>query len=90
MNSVNYFIDLEDCLVVYIFLDQVLQEVVWLGKGIVLVKMDIKFVFRLMIINLGDFDFLGFKFEGNYYIDKCLLMGCVIFCNLFEKFLIFL
>lgn len=52
--------------------------------------MDIKSAFRLMIINPGDFDLLGFKFEGNYYIDKCLPMGCAISCNLFEKISTFL
>ena len=43
-----------------------------------------------MIINPGHFDLLGFKFEGNYYIDKRLSIGCAISCNLFEKFLTFL
>lgn len=52
--------------------------------------MDIKSAFRLMIVIQGDFDLLGFKIEGNYYIDKCLPMGCVISCNLFEKFSTFL
>lgn len=90
MNSVNHFIDPEDCSVAYTSLDQVLQEVARLGKGTVLAKMDIKSAFRLMIINPGDFDLLGFKFEGNYYIDKCLPMGCAISCNLFEKISTFL
>lgn len=90
MNSVNHFIDPEDCSVAYTSLDQVLQEVARLGKGTVLAKMDIKSAFRLMIINPGDFDLLGFKFEGNYYIDKCLPMGCAISCNQFEKFSTFL
>ena len=43
-----------------------------------------------MIINPGDFDLLGFKFQGNYYIDKCLPMGCAISLKLFEKFSTFL
>lgn len=90
MNSVNHFIDPEDCSVAYTSLDQILQEVARLGKGTVLAKMDIKSAFRLMIINPGDVDLLGFKFEGNYYIDKCLPMGCAISCNLFEKISTFL
>ena len=43
-----------------------------------------------MIINIGDFELLGFKFEGNYYTDKCLPMGCAISYNLFQKFSTFL
>ena len=89
-NSVNHFIDPYDCSVAYTSLDQVLQEVARLGRGTHLAKMDIKSAFRLMIINPGDFDLLGFKFQGNYYIDKCLPMGCAISCNLFEKFSTFL
>ena len=52
--------------------------------------MDITSAFRLMIINPGDFDLLGFMFDGNYYIDKCLPMSCAISCSLFEKFSTFL
>ena len=52
--------------------------------------MDIKSAFRLMIINPGEFDPLGFKFEGNYYIDKCLPIGFAIPCHLFENFSTFL
>lgn len=56
------------------------------GKGTILAKMDLKSAIRLMILNPGDLNLLGFKFEGNYYIDKCLPIGCAIFCNLFENF----
>ena len=61
-----------------------------MGKGTLLAKMDIKSAFMLMIINPGDFDLLGFKFQGNYYIDKCLPMGCSKSYSLFEKFSAFL
>ena len=88
--SVNSFIDPEECTVVYTSLDEVLQEIAKMGKGTLLAKMDIKSAFRLMIINPGDFDLLGFKFQGNYYIDKCLPMGCSKSCSLFEKFSTFL
>ncbi|XP_021378273.1 uncharacterized protein LOC110466218 [Mizuhopecten yessoensis] len=61
-----------------------------LGKGTLLGKIDIKSAFRLLPIHPGDFDLLGFKFEDNYYIDKCLPMGCSASCNLFENFSTFL
>jgi hypothetical protein len=41
---------------------------------------------RLLIIHPSDFDLLGIYFEGYYYIDKCLPMGCAISCSLFKKF----
>ena len=29
-------------------------------------------------------------FDGKYYVDKCLPVGCSIYCALFEKFSTFL
>ena len=89
-NSVNDFIDPGECTVVYTSFDEVLQTLVEMGKKTQLAKMDIKSAFRLMIMNPGDFDLLGFKFQDEYYIDKCLPMGCAISCKLWEKFSTFL
>ncbi|XP_053372810.1 uncharacterized protein LOC128546374 [Mercenaria mercenaria] len=61
-----------------------------LGPGALLFKMDIKNAFRLLPIHPKDFDLLGFKFENNYYFDKCLPFGCSISCSTFEKFSTFL
>lgn len=49
-------------------------------------KTDIKSAFRLLPIYPGDFELLGFKFLGKYYIDKCLPMGAAISCSHFECF----
>lgn len=49
-------------------------------------KLDISQAFGLLIVNPADFDLLGIKFDGKFYIDKCLPMGCAISCSLFEKF----
>jgi hypothetical protein len=38
----------------------------------------------------GDFDLLGIKIGSNYYIDKCLPMGCSILCSTFEHFSTFI
>jgi hypothetical protein len=53
------------------------------GKGALIGKKDIKSAFRHLPIYPGDFDLLGFKIGSNYYIDKCLPMGCSI--NLLGK-----
>jgi len=55
------------------------------GKAAKIAKLDISQAFRLLIVNPADFDLLGIKFEGKFYIDKCLPMGCAIACSLFEK-----
>lgn len=54
-----------------------------------MVKMDILSVFRLLLVCFEDFCLLGFKFLNLYYVDKCLLMGCLILCLLFEMFFFF-
>ena len=53
-------------------------------------KMDIKSALRLLKCNPGDFDLLGITLEENYYIDKCMPMGCSIYCATFEQFSTFL
>jgi hypothetical protein len=38
----------------------------------------------------GAFDLIGITLKENYYIDKCMPMGCSISCATFEKFSTFL
>ena len=51
-----------------------------------LAKADIKDVFRLLPVAPACHNLLDFKFQGLYYFDKCLPMGCAASCNIFEKF----
>jgi voltage-gated potassium channel Kch len=60
------------------------------GKSALMAKMDIKSAFRLLKCNPGDFDLIGITLEENYYIDKCMPMGCSISCATFEQFSTFL
>lgn len=46
-------------------------------------------IINLLLIYPGDFDLLWFKFGDVYYIDKCLPMGCSIWCKVFEDFATF-
>ena len=89
-NSVNDFLDPQACSVKYTSFDKVVEMVAKQGVNAKLAKIDIKSAFRLLPIYPGDFDLLGFQFKGQYYIDKCLPMGCSISCSLFEKFATFL
>ncbi|CAG2192890.1 unnamed protein product [Mytilus edulis] len=47
---------------------------------------DVKAAFRLLPIAPHDFDLLGIKFQGEYYLNKMLPMGASISCALWEKF----
>ena len=53
-------------------------------------KEDIKSAFRLLPIHPDDFELLGVKFEGKYYIDKCLPMGVRCAPAYFETFSTFI
>ena len=60
------------------------------GRGAWLAKSDIKSAFRLLPVSPDDYELLGFSFEGSFYYDMCLPMGCSISWALFEKFSTFL
>lgn len=85
-NSVNDYIDPEDCTVHYASFDQVIEMVSSLGKGALLGVHDIKSAFRLLPVHRSDFDLLGICFDDKFYVDKCLPFGCSVSCSLFEKF----
>jgi len=89
-NSVNGYIDSDVCKVKYSSFDSVLSMIYKLGCRAKIGKIDISQAFRLLIVHPSDFDLLGIYFEGYYYIDKCLPMGCAISCSLFEKFSTFI
>jgi hypothetical protein len=51
-------------------------------------KMDVTSAFRLLPMNQGEFDLLGFKIGNLYFIEKCLPMGSSVSCSHFERFLV--
>lgn len=89
-SGVNDFIDEELCRVKYTLFDKVLHMISSLKKAAELGKIDIRQAFRLLIVNPADLDLLGIKFEGKYWVDNNLPMGCSISCFLFEKYSSFL
>ncbi|KAJ8297896.1 hypothetical protein KUTeg_024427 [Tegillarca granosa] len=70
--------------------DSALEMLATMGKGALAARLDIKSAFRLLPIHPSDFDLLGYKICGLYFVDKCLPFGCSISCSLFEKFSTFL
>ena len=56
------------------------------GVGSYLAKTDIKSALRILPVNPQDYHLLGIKWNGQYYFDKCMPMGCSSSCKTFETF----
>lgn len=74
----------------YTSFDKLVAIVRGCGQGVELVKCDIKSAFRLLPVHPADFELLGFSFDGFFYIDRALPMGCSISCSAFERLSTFL
>ncbi|XP_077773920.1 uncharacterized protein LOC144325210 [Podarcis muralis] len=88
--SVNDAIPPELCSVKYASLDHAIKMIRKFGRAALLAKCDIESAFRLLPIHPEDFWLLGFRFEGKFYFDKAMPMGCSIACAAFESFSTFL
>ena len=84
--SVNDAIPQEFCTVRYTSFDEAVRMVRQCGVGAEMAKCDVQAVFRLLPVNPLDFDLLGLYFQGAYYVDRALPMGCSISCSAFERF----
>ena len=85
-NSVNASIPEEFKSVSYQNLDHCLDIIMSLGKNTLIAKADLKDAFRIIPISPSSYHLLGFKWEGSYYFDRCLPMGCGSSCSIFESF----
>ena len=84
--SVNDSIDKSYASVKYASVGQAIQHILRLGQGAYMAKTDIKSAFRIIPVSPADYHLLGFKWQGKYYYDKCLPMGCSSSCAIFESF----
>ena len=82
--SVNDFIPQEFCSVHYAKVDDAIRFIKRLGRGCTLAKTDVRSAFRIIPIHPLDYHLLGMQWEGNYYVDRCLPMGCASSCKTFE------
>ena len=83
--SVNSHIDKASSTVEYETLDTCIGIINSIGKGCLISKADLKDAFRIIPIAPISYRMLGFKWQGNYYFDRCLPMGCSISCHVFES-----
>ena len=49
-------------------------------------RSDIQNAFKLIPIRQADHELQGFEWQGSFYYDKTLVMGCSISCRIFEAF----
>lgn len=89
-SSVNDYIDKKNSSVQYTSFDEAVYMVQELGRNCLLFKIDIRSAFRLLPLAVSEFDQLGFKFQGQYYIEKCMPFGCSASCKNWELFATFL
>ncbi len=89
-SSINDGIDREMCTVKYNSFDVAITHAVGAGKGALMAKTDIESAFRLLPVHPHDFELLGIKVNGQYYVDKALPMGASCSPAHFERFSTFL
>ena len=84
--SVNSGIPREFATVSYSTVADAVKHILHFGWGCFLAKTDILSAFRIIPVHPDDVHLLGFKWNGMYYFDKCLPMGCSSSCSIFEAF----
>ena len=82
--SVNNFIPQEFFSVHYAEVDDAIRFMKRLGRGCTPAKTDVWSAFRIIPIHPLDYHSLGMQWEGNYYVDHWLPMGCASCCKTFE------
>lgn len=88
--SVNEGLDPQLCAVWYTTFDTAIHKLQRLGEGALMAKSDIESAFRLLPVHPDDTRLLGFTFDGKFFMDLCMPMGCSIACTVFETFSRFL
>ena len=73
--SVNDGIPKDLCSLTYITVDSAIEQIMELGKGTLLAKIDIKSAFRLLPVHPADRHLLAMKWSKQLYIDTCLPFG---------------
>ena len=84
--SVNDGIAPEHLGVSYARIDDAVRLIKQCGRGCFLAKNDIESAFRIIPIHPGDYCLLGMCWEGQFYYDRCMPMGCSSSCKTFETF----
>ena len=73
--SVNDGINRSMCSLTYMKVEEVVQQILSMGNGCLLAKLDIKSAFRNVPVHPHDRHLLGMKWEDQLYIDTVLPFG---------------
>ena len=76
----------EHSTVSYCRVDDAIALIKSLVRGCFLAKTDIKSAFRIIPIRPQDYPLLGMTWQGKYYYDRAMPMGCAFSCRTFEMF----
>ncbi len=82
--SVNDFIPQAYSSVSYQDFDHAIRIITTIGRNCLIAKADIQSAFRNLPISPQDYNLLGFQWEGLFYYDRTLPMGCSVSCRTFE------
>jgi hypothetical protein len=85
-DSVNSHIAKLHSEVHYELLDDCVTIIREIGPGCLVAKADIKDAFRIIPTHPADHRILGMSWQGQFYYDRCLPMGCSTSCRTFEHF----
>lgn len=85
-SSVNDGIPDRHAAVHYASVDDAVKVIKSLGQQCYLVKLDIESAFKIIPVHPSDYHLLGLHWDGAYYFDKTLPMGCRSSCAIFEAF----
>lgn len=81
--SVNDAIDKYDKSVGYPSVDDAIEMILDSGENVWLGKTDIESAFRIVPVHPRYYHALGMMWNGEYYYDRCLPMGCATSCKIF-------
>ena len=73
--SINDGIDRDLCSLTYVTVDRAVEQIIKLGRGTLMAKVDIKQAYRNIPIHPEDRHLLGMQFDGQVYLDTTLPFG---------------
>ena len=85
-SSLNDGISPKNTRVSYATVEDAIRFIKSVGSVCFLAKTDIKNAFRIMPINPQDYHLLGICWNGLYYYDRAMPMGCSSSCKTFATF----
>ena len=85
-NSINDFISKDDFSLHYTTTGDAVNILLSLGRGARMAKVYLKSAFRMVPVHREDWQFLGMKWSGAFYVDTCLPFGLRSAPFLFNQF----